>query len=281
MFFDGAKIGNFRKVLPVPEKITTFVPILKKFRLMISQIRDHRSIRKYSSRPVPEEVLREVLEAGTRASTTGNMQLYSMVVTTSEALKRELAPCHFNQPCVMQAPVLITFCADIHRFSVWCRQRGAEPRYDNFAWFVNALTDTILASQNVSLEAEAHGLGICYLGTTIYTADRIAAILKLPRGVIPVTTIVMGYPDGMPPLTDRLPLEAVVHRETYEDYTPERIDELWREREASEETAALLEANALPNLARIFTERRYTAADNLDISRRYFEMVEKQGFFNQ
>ena len=248
---------------------------------MIPQIRDHRSIRKYSSRPVPEEVLREVLEAGTRASTTGNMQLYSMVVTTSEALKKELSPCHFNQPCVMQAPVIITFCADIHRFSTWCRQRGAEPRYDNFVWFTNAVIDTVLASQNVALEAEAHGLGICYLGTTTYTADSIAEILKLPKGVIPVTTLVMGYPDGMPPLTDRLPLEAVVHRETYGEYTPERIDELWREREASEETAGLLEVNGLPNLARIFTEKRYTAADNLEFSRRYFEMVEKQGFFNQ
>ena len=248
---------------------------------MIAQIQDHRSIRKYSSRPIPEEVLREVLEAGTRASNTGNMQLYSMVVTTSEALKKELSPCHFNQPCVMQAPVIITFCADIHRFSQWCRLRDAEPRYDNFVWFTNAVIDTILASENVALEAEAHGLGICYLGTTTYTADRIAEILKLPRGVIPVTTLVVGYPDGMPPLTDRLPLEAVVHRETYEEYTPERIDALWREKESSQETADLLKVNELPNLARIFTERRYTAADNLEFSRRYFEMVKKQGFFNQ
>lgn len=248
---------------------------------MIKEIAEHRSVRRFKADPVAPEVLEEILLAGTRASNTGNMQVYSMVVTTSAELKEKLSPCHFNQPCVMQAPVVITFCADIHRFSKWCRQRGAEPQYDNFAWFVNASIDALLASENVALEAEAHGLGICYLGTTTYTAERIAEILKLPEGVVPVTTIVMGYPDGEVPLTDRLPLEAVVHYDTYKDYSNEDIDRIWAAREASEETAGLLKVNDLPSLARIFTERRYKGADNVAISRGYLEFIKKQGFFNQ
>ena len=119
------------------------------------------------------------------------------------------------------------------------------------------------------------------LGTTIYNADRIAEVLRLPEGVLPVTTVTLGWPEEMPPLTDRLPLEGVVHRERYEDYTPETIDRIWAEREASPETAELLRANGLPNLARIFTERRYTAEDNRLFSRKYFDMLKKQGFFNQ
>lgn len=251
--------------------------------LMIPEIFSHRSIRHYLSKPIPEEVLQRVLEAGIRASNTGNMQLYSLIVTTSPEIRAELAPCHFNQPMVTQAPALITFCADIHRFSQWCRQRQAEPQYDNFLWFVNGVIDTILASQNIVLAAEHEGLGICYLGTTPYNAQEIAKILQLPQGVIPVTTISLGYPDPekMPSLTDRLPLEGVVHRERYHDYTPEQIDQIWAEREASEETAELLAANELPNLARIFTERRYTGKDNLFMSRKYFEMLKQQGFFNQ
>ena len=173
---------------------------------MIPEIFSHRSIRSYLPEPVPEEVLRRILEAGVRASTTGNMQLYSLVATTSPEIKERLAPCHFNQPMVTQAPVVITFCADIRRFSLWCRQRGAEPQYDNFVWFVNSVIDTILASQNIVLQAENEGLGICYLGTTTYNAQEIAEVLGLPEGVIPVTTLTMGYPDKMPPLTDRLPL---------------------------------------------------------------------------
>lgn len=248
---------------------------------MIKEIKEHRSVRNYKSDPVPEDILGEVLLAGTRASTTGNMQLYSMVVTTSPEIRERLAPCHFNQPCVKQAPVLITFCADVNRFSKWCRMRGAEPVYDNFAWFVNASVDAVLVSQNVALEAEAHGLGICYLGTVIYTADKIAEILELPDGVVPVAAMTVGYPAAETGLTTRLPLEAVVHRDKYSDYDEVRLEELWAAREAEGETAGLLEQNGLPNLARIFTERRYKGEDNLAISRTYFEHLKKKGFFNQ
>lgn len=240
----------------------------------------HRSIRKFRPTPIPQEVLRECLEAATRASTCGNMQLYSLVVTRDEALRRRLSPCHFDQPMVTQAPCLVTVCADVHRFTMWCEQRGADPAYDNFEWFVNAATDALLAAQNLCVQAEIHGLGICYLGTTLYTAAEIARILQLPKGVIPLTTIVMGYPDETPGLTDRLPLDAVVHYEKYTDYTSAEIDELWAEREESDETRRLLEENGLENLAKIFTERRYTRRDNVAVSQSYFALLKEQGFFN-
>lgn len=248
---------------------------------MIETIFQHRSVRSYTDRPIEEALMQRILEAGIRASNTGNMQIYSVVVTTDPDLKAQLSPCHFGQPMVTQAPAVLTFCVDVHRFSQWCRQRGATPQYDNFVWFVNGVIDTILVSENVCLAAESEGLGICYLGTTTYTADRIIEVLDLPQGVIPVTTVTMGYPDQMPPLTDRLPLEGVIHREKYKDYTPEQIDTIWAAKEASEETQHLLKVNELPNLARIFTEKRYTGEDNLTFSRKYFEVLKKQGFFNQ
>ncbi len=242
---------------------------------------NHRSVRKYKDTPVSEAVIGKILEAAARASTTGNMQLYSIVVTTSAEGRERLAPCHFNQPMALQAPLMLTFCADINRFGQWCELRGAEPGYDNFLWFLNAMTDALLAAQNAALEAESHGLGICFLGTAVYTADKIVDVLGLPKGVIPVAALVAGYPEELPPLTGRLPLEAVVHYEQYKDYTPEQIDALWRERENSDETARLLHENQLPNLAQIFTLRRYMKQDNLAFSERYFELLKKQGFFNQ
>lgn len=241
----------------------------------------HRSIRKFRPTPIPEEVLQNCLEAAARASTCGNMQLYSLVVTRDKALRERLAPCHFNQPMVEQAPCLVTVCADVHRFTMWCEQRGADPAYDNFAWFLNAATDALLAAQNFCVQAEMHGLGICYLGTTLYTAAEIAQVLELPKGVIPLTTVVVGYPDETPELTDRLPLDAVVHYEKYTDYTAAEIDELWAEREESEQTRRLLEENGLENLAKVFTERRYVRRDNLAFSESYFALLKEQGFFNQ
>lgn len=240
----------------------------------------HRSIRKFRPAPIPDEVLRECLEAATRASTCGNMQLYSLVVTRDKAMRERLAPCHFNQPMVTQAPCVVTVCADVHRFTQWCEQRGTDPAYDNFEWFLNAATDALLAAQNLCVQAEIHGLGICYLGTTLYTAADIARILELPKGVIPLTTVVVGYPDETPGLTDRLPLDAVVHYEKYTDYTAAEIDELWAEREESEETKRLIEENGLENLAKIFTERRYVRRDNLAVSQAYFALLKEQGFFN-
>lgn len=247
---------------------------------MIKEIAEHRSVRKFRCEAVPETILSEILTAGTRASNTGNMQMYSMVVTTAPELLADLAPLHFNQPCARQAPVQITVCADINRFHKWCEQRGAKPGYDNFLWFTSAVIDASLAAENMALEAEAHGLGAVFLGTAIYNAPRIATLLELPWGVLPVTTLLLGYPAEQPPLTDRLPVEGVVHREKYCDYSAADIDRIWTERESSDLTQALLRENNLPNLARIFTERRYRGEDNIAISKEYLDFARKQGFLN-
>ena len=248
---------------------------------MIEAIFNHRSIRKYKPDAIPEKVLDRVLEAGSRASTTGNMQVYSMVVTRKEEIRKQLWEAHFKQYMVLQAPVHITFCADFNRFNKWCRSRKADPGYDNFLSFFTATIDALLASQNVALEAEDNGLGICYLGTATYMADRIIEILGLPSGVVPVAAIVLGFPDEDPGLTDRLPMEAVVHDETYNEYSAEDIDRIYAEREASQLTRDLLEENQKETLAQVFTDNRYTRQDNIHFSRQFLEVIRRQGFMNQ
>ena len=247
---------------------------------MLDTIFNHKSIRKYKDTPVSEKDLQEILEAGTRASTTGNMQIYSIVVTRDNDLKQQLAPTHFNQPMVTQAPVMLTFCADINRFNKWCKQRNAEPGYDNFLWFTNAVIDAMLVAQNCCIAAEDKGLGVCYLGTTTYNADKIIDILELPKGVIPVTTVVVGYPDEDPGLTDRLPLEGVIHYEKYKDYSNEDIDSIYAEKEALESTKQLLEENGKETLAQVFTDNRYKKADNLHFTNVFLDVLKKQDFFN-
>ena len=247
---------------------------------MFDTLLNHRTIRKYTSDPIPDEVLQYILEAGTRASTTGNMQVYSIIVTTEASLKEELAPCHFNQPMVKQAPVVLTFCADFNRFSKWCRLRKAEPGYDNFLSFVTAAIDALLVAQNVCVAAEDAGLGICYLGTTTYMAGKIIEILELPRGVVPVTTVTMGYPDEHPGLTDRLPLEAVVHREKYRDYSDSDIDHHYREKELVKSYQDFVKEHNKETLAQVFTEVRYKKTDNVLFSSSLLDVLKKQGFMN-
>jgi len=238
----------------------------------------HRTIRKYRPQPIPELVLDKILEAGIRASTTGNMQVYSIIVTKEQENREKVAPFHFNQPLVTQAPVLLTFCADFNRFSKWCSMRNATPGYDNFLSFYTASIDALLVAQNVAVAAESFGLGICYLGTTTYNADKLIEFYNLPKGVVPVTTLAVGYPDEEPELTDRLPMKAVIHHEFYNDYTDEDIDNMYRDKESMSFYKKLVEENQTENLAQIFTEKRYTKKDNVAFSKKFLDAIEKQGF---
>ena len=246
----------------------------------LETILSHRSVRCYKEQPIPDSVMEQVLHAATRASTTGNMQRYSIIVNQEEEMKKKIAPAHFNQPAVTSAAAVLTFCADFRRFNQWCRYRDAEPGYDNLQSFMWAVVDAVAATQNACLAAESLGLGICYMGTVTYNAHELIKIYGLPEGVVPVTCITMGYPAEEPSMADRLPLDGVVHYERYSDYDSNRIDRIYAEREASPETARLLKENDLPNLARIFTERRYKAEDNVAFSRLFMKVLEEQGFMN-
>lgn len=247
---------------------------------MLEIINQHRSIRKYKQEPISEDLLHKICYAGIRASTTGNMQVYSMVLTTDQILKEALWEAHFKQDMVKQAPVVITFCADFNRFNSWCLQRKAVPGYDNFLSFVTAAIDALLVAQNVALAAEANNLGICYLGTTTYMAEKIISILELPKFVVPVTTLVVGYPDESPELTDRLPLDGVIHFEKYKNYKNEDIDSIYAEKESLQLTEKLLKENDKETFAQVFTENRYTKKDNTTFSQALLKVLEKQGFMN-
>lgn len=240
-----------------------------------------KTIRKYSDKAVDDTLLDNLLIKGCRASTTGNMQIYSIIVTRDEAMKKALAPHHFNQKMVTGAPVLLTFCADFNRFKKWCLLRNAEPGYDNFLSFFTAAIDALLVAQTVCLAAEAEGLGICYLGTTTYTAPKIIEVLRLPKGVIPVTTVTLGWPAEDPVQVDRLPLAAVVHHETYKDYTAAEIESYYREKESRADSIQFVKENNKQTLAQVFTDVRYKKADNIHFSRSFLQVLKDQGFMDQ
>lgn len=240
-----------------------------------------RTVRKYSADPVTGELLNEILNAGCRASTTGNMQLYSILITRDDEKKRQLLPLHFGQKMIIEAPVVLTFCGDFNRFSKWCRLRNAEPGYDNFLSFFTAAIDALLVAQTVCVAAEARGLGICYIGTTTYMAKGISEVLKIPKGVVPVATVTVGWPSGDPSDVGRLPLEAVIHYETYADYTPGKIDELYSEKELRSDSKQFVLENNKQTLAQVFTDVRYKKEDNEHFSRMLLEFLKDQGFMNQ
>jgi nitroreductase len=254
----------------------------------IKQIRAHRSIRKYKPDPIPGDLLNKILEAGIRASSSGNMQTYSIIVTGDQPLREQLYKAHFEQSMVLEAPLLLTFCADFHRMRQWLRISDAPDNFDNFLSFMIAAIDAILVSQNVALAAESEGLGICYLGSTFSNCDQVGKILDLPINVVPVAGFTLGYPNEEPELRDRLPLDGLVHYETYQDYSDERVAEIYKQREVKgwkrymsyPRLRKMIVDSGVENLAQIYTEVKYSRRSHQEFSRNVLNYLELQDFMN-
>jgi len=242
---------------------------------MLSQ---RRTIRRYQDKGIPDKILNDMLCESFRTSTMGGMQLYSVIITRDKEMKEKLSPLHFNQPMINDAPVVLTFCADFNRFTKWCNQRKATPGYNNFMSFYNASIDALIVAQSFTLLAEKAGLGICYLGTTTYNPQQIIDLLQLPKLVFPVTTITVGYPDETPQQTDRLPIEGIIHSETYHDYSNDTIDKLYQMKEAIPENIGFVDENHKETLAQVFTDIRYTKKDNEFMSDNLIETLKRQQF---
>ena len=241
-------------------------------------INTRRSIRRYTARDIEPKLLNSLLKDAARTQTMGNLQLYSVIVTRTPEGKAALAPAHFNQPMVEQAPVVLTICADFRRTTAWANCREANPGYDNFLSFMNAATDALLYTQTFCNLAEEAGLGLCYLGTTLYQPQPIIKALQLPKLVFPVATLTVGWPAEEPPLTDRLPMESIVHAESYQDPTPKDIDRYYGPKEALPENQEFVRINNKKTLAQIFTDIRYTRKDNELMSRSFLDALRQQGF---
>ena len=237
-----------------------------------------RTIRKYSGQEVSDELLNRLLTEASRTQTMGNLQLYSVIVTRSDEMKAQLSPLHFNQPMVKEAPVVLTICADFNRTSFWAKCRQADPGYDNFLSFINAATDALLYTQTLCNLMDEEGLGYCYLGTTIYQPQQIIDVLHLPKLVMPVATLTVGWPDEEPELTDRLPMESFVHEETYNDYLAMDIDKYYEAKEHLPENLEFMRINNKETLAQVFTDIRYTRKDNEAMSEGLIYALKHQGF---
>lgn len=237
-----------------------------------------RTVRKYTSQPVDDILLNRLIEDAAHAPTTGNMQLYSVIVTRDDEMKKKLAPAHFNQPVVTQAPVVLTFCADFNRFTKWCEASNADAGYGNFQGFITAMLDVVIFAQQFVTAAEMSGLGCCYLGTTTYNAPQIAELLDLPALVVPVVTVTVGYPDGNFNVSDRMPLDAIIHLEKYDNYSEKQIKEYYAEKESLPEMKSFVAENGKQSLAQVFTDIRYKRSDFEFFSKVYKDFILSQGF---
>jgi FMN reductase (NADPH) len=192
----------------------------------IEQIYRHYSVRTYKPDPVPADLVETVVAAGQRASTSSNLQTYSVVAVTDPTRKERLAELCGDQKQIHQAPVFLAWCADLSRLDRVCRARGYEQVTEYVESFVVAAVDAAIAMQNAALAAESLGLGMCYIGAIRNHPAEVIKLLGLPRLVFPVSGMTLGWPAAEPFIRPRLPLDAVLHSEQYDiEGEPEALAE--------------------------------------------------------
>lgn len=251
-------------------------------------IHRHTSIREYEDREISPELLEQIVEAGIRASSSGNMQTYSIVVTRDQELKEKLYKAHMEQPMVVDAPVLLTFCADFNRMRKWLALNEAPVHFDNFMSLMIGAIDATLVAQNCALAAENAGLGICYMGSTLANCDQIGELLNLPENVVPIVGYSLGYPAEKPAPRDRLPQHGIVHYDQYQDYSEEEILDIYKERNEKgwnrymdvPRLKEMTEQLGLENLAQVYSIAKYSKESHMEFSQTVLDYLEKQNFMN-
>ncbi len=190
----------------------------------IELIHQHGSVRKYKPEPVPQELIDQIVIAGQRASTSSNLQTYSVVATNDPGKKAKLMDITGGQRHVGQAPVILLWCADFKRLEQICHHQGYQVEAGYLEDFMVASIDAAIASQNTALAAESLGLGICYLGALRNDPRGVAEIFQLPRLVYPLFGMTVGWPVESPMIRPRLPLTAVLHWEAYQETSLEDLE---------------------------------------------------------
>lgn len=180
---------------------------------------NHRSVRAYKPDPLPEGTLERLLAAAQSASTSSNLQTWSVVAVEDPERKARLAALGANQPQIKECPLLLMWLADLARLrQVAASRQSPAEGLDYLEMFLMAAVDAALAAQNAMIAAESLGLGSVYLGVMRNRPREVAAELNLPPGVVTVFGMCVGYPDPerATPIKPRLPQPAVLHREQYQ-----------------------------------------------------------------
>jgi FMN reductase (NADPH) len=183
---------------------------------VIEVIHRHRSVRRYRPDPVPRETVETIVAAAQRASTSSNLQLWTVVAVTDAERRGQLSELCGGQAHIKEAPVFLAWCADLERMERACEMRGYEQVTKHVENFLVAAVDVAIAAQTAAIAAESLGLGICYIGAIRNNPAGIIELLRLPRLVFPITGMTIGWPAAEPPIRPRLPLAGVLHWDEYD-----------------------------------------------------------------
>lgn len=191
---------------------------------------DRASCRVFKDKRVPESVVEKVVEAGIHAPTGGNLQPYSIIKIQKPAAVKKLAKL-CGQSFLAKAPLHFVFCIDLHRLKRWARLENAPYSADrSLRPFWIAFQDTVICAQNMCVATDALGLGSVYIGPVFDSMTQIRNMCKLPKGVVPVVSLAVGYPKVKPRRRKRLPAAILTHNEVYREPADKEFLAVFRKR---------------------------------------------------
>lgn len=228
---------------------------------IIQSLIKRKSVRVYTEQPICEEDKRLILEAAIQAPSAGNMQMYSILDITEQELKDKLSVLCDNQPFIAKAPMVLVFCADYQKWYDAFSLAGAKPRDCGVGDLMLAVTDTMIAAQNAVVAAESLGIGSCYIGDIIEEKEKVVELLQLPRYVMPVGMLVLGYPTTQQMEREkptRPDISHIVMNNTYKRKDEAALRELF-----ADKTAAI----GFEQWMNAFCSRKYNSQFSQEMSR--------------
>lgn len=242
---------------------------------VVRVLKGHKSIRNFDSRKVEKEVITEILEAGIRAANAGNLQGYSLIVIDDIDKLQALG--------IYNTPIVIIALADAYRTERWFSVFGEKnvPVNTTHGFFMNNW-DAIICLHNIVIAAESLGLGAYYNGDV--TSMNLKKVINNPSNTFPSAMICLGYPKSDGKTLDRLPLEAVVHYNSYKVPTDEEIKEWYSEKEHlfqtrnSKERLEKLNEIGISNIAQSYARNKFKQEELEAVSESLKNNIKESGY---
>ncbi len=196
---------------------------------IIDQLKERKSVRVFTDRPILPEEKNAILEAAVNAPTAGCQQLYTIIDVTDQSIKEALVESCDHQPFIATAPLVLVFCADCRKWYNAFKASGCEPRDPGVGDLMLAVSDTNIAAQNAVVAAHSLGIGSCYIGDIMENAETQRKLLDLPEYVFPAAMLVFGYPTEQQLNREkpkRAEMKHIVHENGYRDMTADELRDM-------------------------------------------------------
>lgn len=187
-----------------------------------------RSVRNFDDRPILEDIVQKLLDAANNAPTGGNIQPISIIAVTGKKARKDLGEMFGNQPWVAKAPLSLIFCIDFQRLKRWASLLDTEFKGErSLSHFLISYADLMCAAQNVVILAEGFGLGSVYIGTVQSAVDEVREYFEIPKYVLPLMVLCIGYPKSVPKHIPKLKTGDIIHDRKYRFRTDDEVRKMF------------------------------------------------------